>query len=182
MRDSGGASIRNGARRIGKRRARVVVGGMLGEVKSIIKKIKRDNRRVFASISIQRKVKREGGQHKGRIIPPFSKSGTAGFNSIVVRLKDIRLVALPQLLPCFNSIVVRLKAIGGLLLGIMIDSFQFHSGSIKRVKKEVGEFGRSLFQFHSGSIKRKPCRKVTSSCGDTFQFHSGSIKSLSMSA
>ena len=54
--------------------------------------------------------------------------------------------------------------------------FQFHSGSIKRMRRLMHAFAQKQFQFHSGSIK-SPSSGFTGKSQIVFQFHSGSIKS-----
>ena len=54
--------------------------------------------------------------------------------------------------------------------------FQFHSGSIKRVKKNEPLRSFSGFQFHSGSIKSRTSEIRSAVASKKFQFHSGSIK------
>ena len=61
-----------------------------------------------------------------------------GFNSIVVRLKALRLKRTRPGDFCFNSIVVRLKD-GGLYPCLSANEFQFHSGSIKRLLAILGQ-------------------------------------------
>ena len=49
--------------------------------------------------------------------------------------------------------MVRLKVCAGSVTVIVKASFQFHSGSIKRVEGHKAGAGSGKFQFHSGSIK-----------------------------
>ena len=119
----------------------------------------------------------------------------AGFNSIVVRLKVASIRSSRTACGSFNSIVVRLKGVVQ-VEGRVGSGFQFHSGSIKRLRNSVWTKRFSMFQFHSGSIKsREPCpasvalvrfnsivvrlkgcKRGCFVCGSMFQFHSGSIK------
>ena len=76
----------------------------------------------------------------------------------------------------FNSIVVRLKVRGAGYACFATPKFQFHSGSIKRVRYRRLLPMHLQFQFHSGSIKSSH-RLTFAGSRKPFQFHSGSIKS-----
>ena len=82
------------------------------------------------------------------------KAAQEGFNSTMVRLKEYdehhRLLQETG----FNSTMVRLKVIiaGICLLGYGM--FQFHNGSIKRVKRQVSEIIR-LARFNSTMVRLK---------------------------
>ena len=97
----------------------------------------------------------------------------------------------------FNSILVRLKGIIRGSSSKLKTSFQFHSGTIKRIPKHSTNHGKSKFQFHSGTIKsdEETLRAIWTfgfnsilvrlkgghrgglQNRDRFQFHSGTIKS-----
>ena len=76
----------------------------------------------------------------------------------------------------FNSILVRLKVC--MTTGhVVLRSFQFHTGSIKRIWFPNGTVVNYIeFQFHTGSIKSE-IRPRSLSVLAKFQFHTGSIKS-----
>ena len=44
----------------------------------------------------------------------------------------------------------------------MESSFQFHTGSIKRLAEDLGITEKAVFQFHTGSIKRRRNRNAVS--------------------
>ncbi len=55
--------------------------------------------------------------------------------------------------------------------------FQFHTGSIKRYKRGIGNASIAMFQFHTGSIK-SPEEAANEIVSLMFQFHTGSIKRI----
>ena len=55
--------------------------------------------------------------------------------------------------------------------------FQFHTGSIKRIRSLPSNIGDPTFQFHTGSIKSLSTLAFVIHF-HTFQFHTGSIKSF----
>src|ERR1043166_106679 len=81
------------------------------------------------------------------------------FNSILVRLKTSHEPPMSQgaYLYCFNSILVRLKtSLAGRRHGRSPSSeFQFHSGSIKGLTKEVDPTSREQESFNSILVRLK---------------------------
>ena len=75
-----------------------------------------------------------------------------GFNSNVVRLKAIALIATILIIGCFNSNVVRLKGSGCPLPERLVYCF---NSNVVRLKEDCieSEAGRSPFQFQCGAIK-----------------------------
>ena len=96
------------------------------------------------------------------------------FNSIKVRLEQVKGQRVPITLPNFNSIKVRLE-LRDQLLRCRSCQFQFHKGAI-RTSPAVGIVDSlQLFQFHKGAIRTNSC--VPSLCVENeFQFHKGAIR------
>ena len=130
----------------------------------------------------------------------FSASVAASFcfNSTLVQLKIIFYFFLAVKKLCFNSTLVQLKNRRVGRRRILQNSFQFHTGSIKKSPKIKLSSRRRrrfnstlvqlktavaapccncfvLFQFHTGSIK-KIMENNYGICPSWFQFHTGSIK------
>jgi len=75
------------------------------------------------------------------------------FNSTLVRLG--RLVPVPPISPLhgFNSTLVRLGLLDADRITVKNALFQFHSGSIRAILKNLFNEYTRKFQFHSGSIR-----------------------------
>ena len=72
--------------------------------------------------------------------------------------------------------MVRLKVHLGARVVTILGGFQFHNGSIKRMRIHRTTRRYAGFQFHNGSIKSFTQGVTTTMCC-VFQFHNGSIKS-----
>ena len=86
------------------------------------------------------------------------------FNSTMVRLKVDTAISDGEVNANFNSTMVRLK--GSLnVVRIAFLSFQFHYGTIKRIRASHRPYLLWLFQFHYGTIKRI-VRRYSPLCGE----------------
>ena len=98
------------------------------------------------------------------------------FNSKMVRLKDMRLCHVSELVTNFNSNMVRLKV---WLACVQFSVSAYFNSNMVRLKGRTHkgkDIGRSRFQFQYGSIKS--CEVIAGEVvGDKFQFQYGSIKS-----
>ena len=91
-------------------------------------------------------------------------------------IKSFTFRQLPKEQLGFNSTMVRLKDVFIAQLFCCINMFQFHNGSIKSCFAASTFIDLNVFQFHNGSIKSIG-RDYTMSSEYKFQFHNGSIKS-----